>query len=76
MLLRTNADAGVKPHPREGKRNATSSATGVSNGTLDFDDKLRRKRAPALGADVGRHCAVNAARLTFELIDDAHPALL
>jgi len=38
VLIRTSADAGVRPHPREGTRNAALSATGMSNGAFDFED--------------------------------------
>jgi hypothetical protein len=73
VFVRTNADTGVKPHPREGRRNAVLSATGVSNGTFDFEVLLRVERANALGADCD--VAVNVTRLTCELSDDADPAL-
>jgi hypothetical protein len=77
VFVRTNADTGVKPHPREGRRNAVLSATGVSNGTFDFEVLLRVERANALGADVGGcDLSVNVTRLTCELSDDADPALL
>jgi hypothetical protein len=74
-LVRTSADTGVKPHPREGRRNAALSATGVSNGTFDFEVLLRAERANALRADVVNcDVTVNATRLTGELSDDADPA--
>jgi hypothetical protein len=67
----------VKPHPREGGRNAALSATGISNGTFDVEVLLRAERANALGADVvGCDFTLNATRLACELSDDADPALL
>ena len=71
-LVRTSADTGVKPHPREGRRNAALSATGVSNETFDFEDLLRVGRDSGLGANCDDF--VNATRLTCELSDEADPA--
>jgi len=77
VLVRTSADTGVKPHPREGGRNTALSATGVSNGTFDFEVLLRAERANALGADVVNcDITVNVTRLMCELNDDADPALI
>jgi hypothetical protein len=75
VLDRTRADVGVKPQPREGTRKTALSATGVSNGTFDFEDLLRAERDCVFGADVVMYDVVlEAARLTWELCDDADPA--
>lgn len=70
VLVRTSADTGVKPHPREGRRNATLSATGASSGIFDFVVLLRAERADVENRDA----TFNVTRLTCELSDDADPA--
>src|SRR5665213_2048781 len=76
VLVRASADIGVKPHPREGRRKATLSATGVSIGAFDVDVLLRAERASVLCTD-DANCdvTVGVTRLTCELSDDADPTL-
>src|SRR5665213_1907689 len=76
VLVRASADIGVKPQPREGRRKATLSATGVSIGVFVVDVLLRAERANAVRGDVVNcDVTVNVTRLTCELVDDADAAL-
>jgi hypothetical protein len=77
VLVRISADTGVKPHPRDGRRKAALSATGISSGTFDVEDLLRAESAKALGADEANcDVPVDVAPLTCESSTVADPAFV
>jgi hypothetical protein len=71
---RTRADAGEKPQPRGGSRNGAVSATGMSNGSVNFKAVLRVERANAPGVEASDFdFRVNVTRVTCALSVVADP---